>query len=91
MRPDEFRDLLRRRPFRPFRIHLTNGMTYEVRHPEMAVLERSIVWLYRATSPFTVPVADRGEFIVLIHIVRGEWIDPPSPPAAGTGASQPEA
>lgn len=39
----QFEDLerrLRTRPFRPFRIHLTDGASYEVRHPEMCLLGR---------------------------------------------------
>ena len=34
MRPEEFRDFLRREPFEPFRIMLTGGLTYDVHHPE---------------------------------------------------------
>jgi len=36
-----FRDLLAARPFRPFRVVMSSGQTYEVRHPEMAMLTRS--------------------------------------------------
>ncbi|MFM7070955.1 MAG: hypothetical protein ACKO38_04060 [Planctomycetota bacterium] len=36
-----FRDLLSQRPFKPFRIVLSSGLAYEVRHPEMALLTRS--------------------------------------------------
>jgi hypothetical protein len=31
-----FRELLRQRPFRPFRLVMSSGEAYEVRHPEMA-------------------------------------------------------
>jgi hypothetical protein len=34
-------ELLRRQPFEPFEIRLTNGERHEVRHPEMALLLRS--------------------------------------------------
>jgi hypothetical protein len=30
------RDLLRQRPFKPFRVVMSSGESYEVRHPEMA-------------------------------------------------------
>lgn len=30
-----FRELLRQQPFRPFRMVMSNGEAYEVRHPEM--------------------------------------------------------
>jgi hypothetical protein len=36
-----FRELLSQRPFRPFRVVMSSGHTYEVRHPEMAFLTRS--------------------------------------------------
>jgi len=36
-----FRDLLAQRPFRPFRLVMSSGQTYDVRHPEMAWLTRS--------------------------------------------------
>ena len=43
MRPEELRDHLRKRPFRPFRLILTDGRTFEVRHPELAVIGRTTV------------------------------------------------
>jgi hypothetical protein len=36
-----FRDLLAERPFKPFRLVMSSGKTYEVRHPEMAWLTRT--------------------------------------------------
>jgi len=36
-----FRELLAARPFKPFRLIMSSGETYEVRHPEMAFLTRS--------------------------------------------------
>ena len=33
---DKFPELLRRRPFEPFRVVTSSGQTYDVRHPEMA-------------------------------------------------------
>lgn len=36
-----FRELLSQRPFKPFRLVMSSGQTYEVRHPEMALLTRS--------------------------------------------------
>jgi hypothetical protein len=36
-----FRELLARRPFKPFRLVMSSGQTYDVRHPEMALLTRS--------------------------------------------------
>jgi hypothetical protein len=36
-----FRDLLSQRPFRPFRLVMSSGQSYEVCHPEMGMLTRS--------------------------------------------------
>jgi hypothetical protein len=36
-----FRDLLTRRPFKPFRIVMSSGQAYEIPHPEMAMLTQS--------------------------------------------------
>ena len=38
---ETFRELLARRPFKPFRLVMSSGQTYDVRHPEMAMLTRS--------------------------------------------------
>ena len=38
MNHDAMQQLLRREPFEPFEIRLTNGEKHEVRHPEMALL-----------------------------------------------------
>jgi hypothetical protein len=36
-----FRDLLAQRPFKPFRLVMSSGQAYEVRHPETAMLTRT--------------------------------------------------
>jgi hypothetical protein len=36
-----FRNLLSERPFTPFRLVMSSGPAYEVRHPEMAMLTRT--------------------------------------------------
>ena len=36
-----FQQLLTQRPFKPFRLVMSSGQTYDVRHPEMAWLTRS--------------------------------------------------
>lgn len=38
MPPDGIRKLLRQQPFKPFRLVMSSGKEYEVRHPEMAML-----------------------------------------------------
>lgn len=38
-----FRGTLARRPFQPFRLTLSGGQSYEIRHPEQAVLTRASI------------------------------------------------
>jgi hypothetical protein len=33
-------------PFRPFRLHMASGRTFEVRHPEMIAIGRSALTVY---------------------------------------------
>lgn len=40
-----FRDLLARRPLQPFRLVMSSGQTYEIRHPEMAFLSRTSIFV----------------------------------------------
>ena len=71
MRPDQLRQILDRRPFEPIRLHITSGQTLDIKHPEMAVVSRSLV---------AVGVRDSGErgvadYIVhhnLLHVVKIE-------------------
>jgi hypothetical protein len=48
-----FRDLLRQRPFKPFRLVMSSGESYEVRHPEMA-------WVTKNDIFVGIDVADDG-------------------------------
>jgi len=72
-----FRDLLTQRPFQPFRLIMSSGLSYEVRHPEMA-------WLTRTSILVGIDEADDGipaEFKIcsLLHVVTVE----PAATAAG--------
>jgi hypothetical protein len=40
-----FRDLLGRRPFQPFGLVMSSGQSYDVRHPEMAFLSRTSIYV----------------------------------------------
>jgi hypothetical protein len=40
-----FRDLLGRRPFQAFRLVMSSGQSYDVRHPEMAFLSRTSIYV----------------------------------------------
>lgn len=43
MSPEELEAYLKRQPFMPFRIHMGNGRTHDVRHPETALVTMDAV------------------------------------------------
>jgi hypothetical protein len=51
MRPDSLMTYLKAQPFRPFRMVLNSGKTYDVRHPEFLKVGRDSVVVFRATEP----------------------------------------
>ncbi len=83
MRAEELREMLRRQPFVPIRLFLTDGTKYDVRHPEMAVLSRSTVAIGLEERPGA-GIADRIVCVTLLHIVRVEWIEDERPVAAAS-------
>ena len=75
MRPEDVLQLLRRRPFEPFRIHVSDGSTFEVRHPELAIVERSKVIIGVPGRDGPEGPVERSVFCALIHITRLEPVD----------------
>lgn len=71
MRPEDLRDLRDAEPFVPFRICLTDGKTYEVRHREFLMIGRTLIILGMASNPET-GIYDQIIHISPLHIVRAE-------------------
>ncbi|MBI1831645.1 MAG: hypothetical protein HYR84_09370 [Planctomycetes bacterium] len=65
-----FRKLFSQRPFQPFRLVMSSGKTYDVRHPEMALLTKTDILV-------GIDIADDGvpaEFDIcsLLHVTAVE-------------------
>jgi hypothetical protein len=69
MRADELRALLDRRPFEPIRLYTSAGQYVDIKHPEMAIVSRSLV---AAGVPGDGKVADYIVHYNLLHIVKIE-------------------
>jgi len=74
MPPRDIQNKLRARPFRPFRIYLSDGAAYDVMHPELLLLGRRSLVLGISRQP------DEGMYertidIDLLHVVRMEAIE----------------
>ncbi len=79
MSHEDLRDRLRERPFRPFRLVLTEGTVYEVRHPELFMLGKRSVVIGLPGHPAET-VYERTTMVDLFHIVRLEPLEAPTAP-----------
>jgi hypothetical protein len=84
MRPDDILHWLRAQPFRPFRITMNSGRSYEIRHPEIVRVLRTSLIIFTPTEKEE--VYETGDMIGLVLIER---IEPLNPPADASPAAQP--
>jgi len=71
MRPDEIKSHLRRQPFHPIRVHVTDGSSYDVHHPDLVLVSRMEIVI--GLNP-TDDIPDRNVYIDPIHVARIEPI-----------------
>ena len=74
MTAEDLIELLEERPFRPLRLRLTDGRSYEIRHPEMAIVTPSIVAIGLAPAGGT-RLAERITHCSVAHIVEAEPVE----------------
>ncbi|MGA7497107.1 MAG: hypothetical protein WBX00_10300 [Isosphaeraceae bacterium] len=77
MRPEDILYWLKAVPFKPFRICLNSGRTYEIRHPEMLRVSRSTMHIFS----FTGEPEDPFEKMEMVGLVLVERIEPIEAPA----------
>ncbi|HEY3322988.1 MAG TPA: hypothetical protein VGP72_21215 [Planctomycetota bacterium] len=71
MSPAEILKLLHRRPFQPFRLHLSDGSHFDVKHPEMALVTRTSLAV-GVPGKEAEDLAESLDIISWLHIVRLE-------------------
>jgi hypothetical protein len=64
---DEFNDFVRRKPFRPYRMTLSDGRTYDLGHPDKAAVGFG--------SVVVMLPAGRKVLVSLMHIVQLEFLE----------------
>jgi len=79
MRPQDILDLLRAKPFRAFRIHMSDGQQFEVRHPELAMVGRNVVIVGIPARKGPEGMIDRTVNCALLHITTTELVDGDAP------------
>lgn len=68
-------------PFRPFRIKMASGPTYEIRHPEMILVGRSSARVYTSTEGDP----GNGPRWHDVSLMLMEALEPINPAATGVG------
>ncbi len=69
MRAEDLLEFTRKRPFEPFRIHISGGSVYDIRHPDQIIVLRSRA-VVGVGSDNGVP--ERLDHLALVHVVRVE-------------------
>ncbi len=79
MRSEDIRDRLKKQPFQPIRLYLSDGAQYDIRHPDMLMVGRSELILgLPPGKPNANPneeLPERFASIDPIHVVRIEPIN----------------
>lgn len=70
MRPESLLEHLNAEPFKPFRIHMTDGKTFDLTHPDQAIVTMDKVLI--GVNPRPPGVFHHAEHCALIHIARIE-------------------
>jgi hypothetical protein len=73
MRPDILLGKVRQRPFEPFRLFVSDGAAYDIRHPEMVLTGQNAAVIGLPGDP-TRP-ADRLVTVALLHVTRLEPLE----------------
>jgi hypothetical protein len=85
MSPAELVPYLRRRPFEPFRVVTSEGVNYEIHHPEMAMpVTTSLLIAY--PNPDVPGAYLRFDLVSMFHILRIEQL-PVSVNPQGNGSA----
>jgi len=73
MRPNDITAQIRKRPFQPVRVFISDGKSYDIRHPEMMMVGRTEVVI--GLTSRGQKVFDRLAYCDPVHIVRIEPIN----------------
>lgn len=71
MPANELLRMLRTKPFVPFRMRVSEGMVYEIRHPEMVIVMAAAA-IVAFPDPANEEMASGWELVDLRHIIRLE-------------------
>jgi hypothetical protein len=83
MAPEDIRDTLKQQPFQPFRLVMTDGTGFDVRHPDLLLIGQRSAMVGLTGSPGQT-FYERAIRVDLLHVIRLEPLEV-SPPSAQNG------
>ena len=83
MAPEELRDAIRPQPFEPFRLVLTDGIGYDIRHPDLVLVGKRTATVGLTGDPAQT-FYERTVKVDLLHISRLEPLEA-IPPRGSNG------
>src|SRR6266849_1548404 len=83
MAPQELRDVLQRRPYEPFRLVMTDGIGYDILHPELLMVGQRSAVVGLTGEPGQM-FYERTVKVDLLHVIRLEPLQN-APPASKNG------
>ena len=73
MQRETLREWLKREPFQPFRVYLTDGRTFDIHHPRANLLAQTFIKIGIPEPGSTNPrICDYTEYVPLAQIARLE-------------------
>ena len=81
-RAEDIQARLRQKPFQPFRIIASEGLRYDIRHPDLVLVGTRDVTI-GSPAPDNPSVYDKVTRVALVHVVALE--DLPAPAVSGDG------
>jgi hypothetical protein len=75
MAPENLRDAIRKQPFKPFRLVMTDGIGYDVRHPDLLWVGKRSAMVGLTGEPGQT-FFERAVEVDLLHIIRLEPLQP---------------
>ena len=73
MRPAEIEAQISKRPFTPIKLCMSDGSSYDVHHPEMVIVSRTVIAIAEHTPRTRTP--ERVLLCDPVHIIRIEPLD----------------
>jgi hypothetical protein len=85
IRPEEIRELLKRQPFHPFRMHMSSGLSYDVNGPEFALVTKGTIVVSKSIPGSAEPIGEGVRLVSVPHINNIEMLKIATTPNTGNG------